>query len=150
MRKRLLQWLAPPSRANPGETLRWVRRVSVLASVFALLIAAQLALQGANEVMIWVIVASALLGATSWVTLRPAIRRADQRGPLTAEEFTRGVRRGDRAVLVMAALYCITFPIIGYLLEGLGGAIFFFVMGTVSGGLGIWMNRRFRRREEKS
>ena len=142
MRRRWVQWLSPPSRSNPGETLRWVRRISLLSGVFALVIAGQFALQGESGVLIAVLVASGLLSASTWVTLMPAIHRADEHGPLSAEELPLARRRERRASVFTAALLCIAFPVIGYVLEGIGGAAFFFVAGALSVGLGIWMLRR--------
>jgi hypothetical protein len=41
-----------------------------------------------------------------------------------------------------ATLFCIAFPVIGYVLEGVGGAATFFVLGALSVGLAIWILRR--------
>lgn len=146
MRSRLTQWFIPPDRGHPAETLRWVRRVSLLISAFGLIVAGQAALEGADKVVVWVLVASAVLLASTWLTLKPAIRHAERRGPLTVEERTRAIRRSDRGTLVMAAIYCVTFPIVGYVLEGTGGAIFFFVLGGAGAGLGVRTSRNLRRR----
>jgi len=110
--------------------------------VFGLVIAAQFALQGESGVLIAVLVAGGLLSASTWVTLMPAIHQADEHGPLSAEELPRARRRERRASVLTAALLCIAFPVIGYVLEGIGGAAFFFVAGALSAGLGTWMLRR--------
>lgn len=146
MRSRLAQWFSPPDRGHPAETLRWVRRVSILISAFGLIVAAQLALEGADNVVVWVLVASAALLASTWLMLKPAIRQAEQRGPLTVEERARAIGRSDRATLVIAAIYCVTFPIVGYVLEGTSGAIFFFVLGGAGAALGVRTSRNLRRR----
>jgi hypothetical protein len=110
--------------------------------VFGLVIAGQFALQGGRGVLIAVLVVSSLLSASTWVTLQPAIRRADERGPLSAEELGQARRRERRASMFTAALLCIAFPVIGYVLEGIGGAVFFFVVAALSVGVGTWILRR--------
>jgi hypothetical protein len=142
MRRRWVQWLSPPSRSNPGETLRWVRRIFLLGGVFALVVAGQFALQGESGVLISVLVVSGLLSVSTWVTLKPAIRRADEHGPLSAEDLPHARRRERRASVFTATLFCIAFPVIGYVLEGVGGAATFFVLGALSVGLAIWILRR--------
>jgi hypothetical protein len=119
-----------------------VRRISLLGGVFALVIAGQFALQGESGVLIAVLVVSGLLSASTWVTLKPAIRRADEHGPLSAEELAQAKRRERRASVFTAALLCIAFPVIGYVLEGIAGAATFFVVGVLSAGLGIWISAR--------
>ena len=119
-----------------------MRRVSLLGGVFGLVIAGQFALQGESGVVIAVLVASALLSASTWVTLKPAIRRADERGLLSAEELSHAKRRERRASVVTAALLCSAFPITGYVLEGIAGAATFFVVAALSVGLGILILRR--------
>jgi hypothetical protein len=119
-----------------------VRRISLLGGVFALVIAGQFALQGDSSVLIAVLVVSGVLSASTWVTLKPAIRRADEHGPLSAEELPQAKRRERRASVFTAALLCIVFTIIGYVLEGVAGAATFFVLGALSAGLAIWISAR--------
>jgi hypothetical protein len=107
-----------------------------------LVIAGQFALQGESGVVVAVLVASALLSASTWVTLKPVIRRADERGLLSAEELPHAKRRERRASVVTAALLCSAFPIIGYVLEGIAGAATFFIVAALSVGLGILILRR--------
>lgn len=145
MRQRLLQWLSPPSLSNPGETLRWVRRVSLLSGVFALTIAGQFALEGESGVLIGLLLVGALLSASSWVTLKPAIRRADERGALTAVELAAARGRANRVSRILGVGYCIAFPIAGYALLGVGGAIFFLVLAVLISAFGIWANNRLHR-----
>jgi hypothetical protein len=146
MRRRFLQRLAPPSPSNPGDSLRWVRRASLVSGGFGLLIAAQIALSGGSSVVVAILVAAGLLSASTWVTLVPAIRRADQRGRLTPTETQEAIRRGNRASLVMAIILCLAFTIAGFVLDGgVGGAALLLALGAVIVGLSIWTNKRLRR-----
>lgn len=120
----------------------------MVGGAFALVIAAQVALEGGSGVLTAVLIAGGLLSASTWVTLEPAIRRLDKRGPLTPAELSRSGRLGDRVALIMATLYCVAFPIVGYVLEGVAGAIFFFVMGALCAGLGVRAHRRLGRRSD--
>jgi len=116
--------------------------MSVLGAVFGLVIAGQFALQGGSSgVLIAVLVVSGLLSASTWVTLKPAIRRADEHGSIrrrVAAWETPGTSR----------------------LQGHGGAAlhrvhrhrlraqrhlgrgYLLVLGAPGVGLGIWMLRR--------
>jgi hypothetical protein len=47
-------------------------------------------------------------------------------------------RRGRRALKIMVPAYTVIFTVAGYLLEGWGAAVFFFVIALLGSGLGVW------------
>lgn len=42
----------------------------------------------------------------------------------------------------MSVVYLVTFPVIGYFVEGIGGAVFFFVMASFISAFSLWFTRR--------
>src|ERR1700733_564818 len=111
-----LSRLGPPgSKADPRETLRWVRRVELVSGLVS--VASGLALWGAGW-WHWVLVAFGLVGLSPWPGVKTIIGRAPHDpGVLVSDPD----RRRARARLAGA----IVVP--GYLLVGL-------VAGYVAGG----------------
>lgn len=132
MRRCWVQWLSRPSRSNPGETLRWVRCISLLVGVFGFGDCRAVRAsrrkrrphRGAHRE--W------LLSASTWVTLKPAIRRADEHGGYPPKSCRMRDAGNVAASVFTAALLCIALPLTGYVLEGVAGAATFFVVGGPS------------------
>jgi hypothetical protein len=74
--------------------------------------------------------------------LTPAIRSAE-REPRGSEEDRRIGRRASRATYLTCALYCLTFPIPGFLVGGVGGAVFFEALALVTSLCSIWLWSRY-------
>lgn len=132
-------WFSPPSDEDPAETLRWVRRIALVLGLANLIVAVHNHLRGA---MAWPFLVGGVLLAASWVMLTPAIRSAE-REPRGSEEDRRIGRRASRATYLTCALYCLTFPIPGFLVGGVGGAVFFEALALVMSLCSIWLWSRY-------
>lgn len=141
VRQRLALWFSPPSAEDPAETLRWVRRISLVLVLANLAVAVDNQLRGA---MVWPFLVGGLLLASSWVMLTPAIRGAE-REPRGSEDEDHMGRRGSRATYLVCALYCLTFPIPGFLVGGVGGAVFFEALALITSLCSIWLWTRYLR-----
>jgi hypothetical protein len=133
---RLQRWFAPPSPESPAETLRWVRRVSIGVGTFVFFTIG--ITWAAGDAPPRFLLVSLGLFVLSAGTLGPGA------GPDLPSAARGGARkrRGRRAGHVFAGILCVTFPIVGYAIDGLPGAIFFLVVAVVSGGLGLWLTNR--------
>ena len=125
----------PPPRTNVPELLRWARRVQIGIGILFVFDALLFLLLG-DETWWWFLViggGSILLAPLTTPAIRASERTAerDRREGVTAEELARRDRRGRRAGAVSVVLLVPAFGVVGYLLDGLGAAIFMSVLMSV-------------------
>ena len=117
-----MTWLRPPPADRPGDVLRWTRRVS-LATAGLLLVGAALAWPDDHRVS-WLVVAAVAVVVVNAATMGPAIRRADERGPVTdPDERARLRDRNGRRTVALLAVVLLGGPAIGYALYGAEGTV---------------------------
>jgi hypothetical protein len=137
MAQRLLStWMPPTAASDPREILRWVRRVELATGLGA--IVAGLVLWNAGWFH-WVLIGVGLLGLSPWPGARAILRRADRRPGVLISDPERRRHRGRRAAQVQVPLYAISGFVIGYVVDGLGAAIFMGVAMGLSAVAGAWL-----------
>ena len=143
--ERLRRYLSrPPPGAPPLETLRWVRRLTVAMLPLAALFFVRA--WASDAVPLWVAAGVAALMASSPASLTLVIRATESAaasGDYTPPSPEQLRRRERRAAYVTVAVLCISLPVIGYLVDGLGSAALFLVIGIFSSGVAVWSQRRF-------
>jgi hypothetical protein len=140
MRTPLRSRIARPPLDRPGEVLRWLRRICVVAALLGLLLAAPLLASG--DSIGWILVACSVLLALNALTMAPAIRKADRDGVITdSTELERRRRRGRRAGWIYSAALTLSFVAIGYGTDGIRGALIFLAFAVVITALGMWFSR---------
>lgn len=133
---RLRTWFAPPRHGDAGETLRWVRRIEIGMGVLGLVAAAR---TWSGEWWSWLIVGASLVSLSPWPGPAAILRKAKSRPEILITDPERRKERGRRFLRYFVPVYVLVFAGIGYILLGPGGAIFFFAVAAVGGGLGTWM-----------
>jgi hypothetical protein len=142
MAQRLMSgWVAPTSASDPREILRWVRRMEIVTGLAA--IVAGIALWNAGWFH-WLLIGVGLLGLSPWPGVQVILRRADRKPAVLVTDPERRRTRARRAAQILVPLYAISGFVAGYVLDGLGAAIFMGVAMGLSAGLGAWLFiRRF-------
>lgn len=135
------RWL-PPSPANPADSMRWVRRIT-LAMVPVYLVAIMPSLWLSFGGFRWWFLAPAAALLLSALTSGPAIRSAERHGPLSAEEAERALGRVRIAQVVVAIGLPILGAFVGYLLDGLPAALVIGGLMGVGAVLGLVLFRRW-------
>jgi len=136
MAQRLLSgWTPPAAASDPREILRWVRRVELASGVGA--IVAGLVLWNAGWVH-WLLIGVGLLGLSPWPGARAILRRAGRKPDVLITDPERRRRRGHRFAIVQVPLYAIGGSAIGYVVDGVGAAIFMGAAMGLSAALGAW------------
>ncbi len=119
--------LTPPQGGDPREALQWLRRMEIVMGIFGLIAAA---LTWSGEWWSWLIVGGSLLSLSPWPGIGAILRKAEKRPEILISDPERRRERGQRFLRWFVPAYVVVFTLIGYLLLGLGGAIFFFVLGV--------------------
>ena len=108
-------------------------------------IGAGVALWGAGWVH-WVLIGVGLLGLSPWPGAHAILRRAERKPGVLVSDADRRRDRGRRAAQIQVPIYAIAGFVIGYLVDGLGAAIFMGAAMGFSAALGAWLfTRRFNR-----
>jgi 4-hydroxybenzoate polyprenyltransferase len=140
MAQRLMSGLVPPNSASePREILRWVRRVEIVTGLAA--VVAGIALWNAGWFH-WLLIGVGLLGLSPWPGAQAILRRADRKPGVLVTDPERRRTRGRRAAQIQVPLYAIAGLVIGYLVGGLGVALFMGVVMGFSAALGAWLVMR--------
>jgi hypothetical protein len=144
MAQRLMSgWAPPTSASDPREILRWVRRMEIVTGLAA--IVAGIALWSAGWFH-WVLVGVGLLGLSPWPGPQAILRRAERKPGVLVTDPERRRTRGRRAAQILVPVYATIGFVAGYLVDGLGAAIFMCVAMGLSATLGAWLFvRQFNR-----
>ena len=132
---RLRAWITPPPGGDPRKTLLWVRRMEIVGGVANLGIAAA---TWSGEWWSWLLVAIGVLSLSPWPGVAVILRKAEKRPDVLISDPERRRQRGVRFLRYFVPVYVLVFTASGYLLEGVGGAIFFFVVGSIGAAAGVW------------
>jgi hypothetical protein len=132
---RLRAWFAPPRNGDARETLRWVRRIEIGMGVIGLVAAGT---TWSGEWWSWLIFGGSLVSLSPWPGAAAILRQAETRPEILNTDPVRRKERGRRFLRYFLPIYVLTFAGTGYLLLGVGGAIFFFAVAAIGGGLGAW------------
>ena len=131
---------------DPRETLRWVRRMEVVAGIAGLLFAVLLWDEPPAR---WLLIAMALLSLSPWPGAQAILRKADKNPNVLQTDRDRGVERGRRAARIMVAFVVGLCFVMGLVAGGLGAAVVTALAGAFSGALGAWMFERWARAPER-
>lgn len=144
MAQRRMSGLIPPtSGSDPHETLRWVRRVELVSGVSAIIAGVALWNEGWFH---WLLIGTGLLCVSPWPGARAILRRAERDPGILVSDPERRRTRGRRAAQVQVPIFAVAGFVIGYVVDGLGAAIFTSAVTGVSVALGAWwFMRRFDR-----
>jgi hypothetical protein len=144
MSQRLMSgWVPPTSSSEPREILRWVRRMEIVSGLAA--IVAGIALWNAGWVH-WLLVGVGLLSLSPWPGPQAILRRAERRPGVLVTDPERRRTRGRRAAQILVPVYATIGFGAGYLVDGLGAALFMGIAVGLSAALGAWLVvRRFNR-----
>ena len=141
--RRLSGWMPPTAATDPRETLRWVRRMELVSGGAAIIAGLALWNDGWWH---WVLIGVGLLGFSPWPGARAILRRADRKPGVLVSDPERRRCRGRRVALVQVPLYAISGFVIGYLVDGLGAAIFMGLALGLTAAFAAWLSlRRFER-----
>lgn len=132
---RARSWFALPTGGDVREELRWVRRMEItLGSVG--LIAGAASWSGAW--WSWLIIGGSLLSLSPWPGVGAILRKSESRPETLITDPERRKERGRRFLRYFLPIYVAIFAGGGYVLLGVDGAIFFFAIAVIGGGLGVW------------
>jgi hypothetical protein len=129
-------WVPPTSASDPREILRWVRRTEIVSGLAA--VVAGIALWNAGWYH-WLLIGVGLLTLSPWPGPRAILRRAERKPGVLVTDPERRRTRGRRAVQVLVPVYATVGFVAGYLVDGLGAAIFMGIAMGLSAALGAWV-----------
>jgi hypothetical protein len=129
------------SGGDPRETLRWVRRMEIGGGVLGL---AGAVVSWSGEWWSWLIVGGSLLSLSPWPGAAAILRRAEKRPEILIADPERRRERGRRLLRYLMPLNALVFTAVGYVVLGVGGALFFLALAAVSGALLYWLLSRLR------
>jgi hypothetical protein len=136
----------PPPSQPPTQILEWVIRVTVVTSIASTIVTLVLWATSAPAGIKWAMTIATLLGVSSVPSLRRAKREAERRGPQDSPaEVAHRRERGKRALWGMLGAYMVGFPIIGFIVEGSSGALFFLVAALATACVALLWNRHYLR-----
>ena len=136
----LFRSLKPPrSDADRRETFRWIRRCEIFGGIYA--IAIGLALWNAGW-WHWIPIGLGLYGIAPLGGATSLVRKAERDPGVFVTDPERQRRRANRFLLLVMPFYVIFGAVIGFLLGGLGAAIFIGLLMAVGGAVGVVVARR--------
>jgi hypothetical protein len=113
-----------------------VRRTEIAGGVLGL---AAAVVSWSGEWWSWLIVGGSLVSLSPWPGAAAILRRAEKRPEILIADPERRRERSRRLMRYVLPLNALVFTAVGYLVFGVGGAIFFLALAAVSGGLSYWL-----------
>jgi hypothetical protein len=127
--------MPPGPEAEPRELLRWSRRGEIAGGILCALGAVML---WDVEWARWTLFGLALLAFSPWPGPSAVLRRGQHDPQVFESDPERRRARGRTAALVLGATLVICSAVAGYLLDGLGAALFMGGLACLGAALGAW------------
>jgi hypothetical protein len=134
--------LRPPSPdADPREALRLTRRLEIVCGLLLIVSGATLVDEAFTR---WAVIGCGLLSLSPWPGPAVILRRADKNPDiLNWDPERRAEERAGRIAIVTTAIQALISGVVGYLIGGLGLAIFMaIVLGAIGALVSAWLGRR--------